>query len=205
MKVIVRCSKIQEVEIVSKQTNNSVTLIFTGEDLSTFNNTFGDAYFDFLINEFKIDTIRTDSPVFVNSVIQNCNELPNNCIRVNAWTGFLKNEVIEIATTQHSEYVEQIMQNLGWKYKQTANETGMIAPRIIAMIVNEAYFALEENVSSKQEIDTAMKLGTNYPYGPFEWSEIIGLKHIYLLLKKLSTENSRYTLSKLLEETALAK
>lgn len=205
MKVIIRCSKIQEAEIVSKQTNNSVTLIFTGEDLILFNNTFGDAYFDFLMNEFKIDNIRTDSPVFINSVIQNCNEIPNNCIRVNAWTGFLKNEVIEIATTHHVEYVNQIMQSLGWKYKLSSNETGMIAPRIIAMIVNEAYFALEEKVSSKQEIDTAMKLGTNYPYGPFEWSEIIGLKHIYLLLKKLSKENSRYTISKLLEETALAK
>ncbi len=142
--------------------------------------------------------------MFINSVIQTCNELPNNCIRVNAWTNFLKNDILEIATIQHIEYVEQIMQQIGWKYKFVPNETGMIAPRIIAMIVNEAYFALEEQVSTKQEIDTAMKLGTNYPFGPFEWSEIIGLKNIYLLLKKLSTEDSRYTLCKLLEQTALA-
>lgn len=204
MKVIIRCSKKQEEEIVLKQTNSLVTLIFTGEDINTFNNSFGDAYFDFLTDEFNLENIRLDTPVFINSVIQTCNELPNNCIRVNAWTNFLKNDILEIATIQHIEYVEQIMQQIGWKYKFVPNETGMIAPRIIAMIVNEAYFALEEQVSTKQEIDTAMKLGTNYPFGPFEWSEIIGLKNIYLLLKKLSTEDSRYTLCKLLEQTALA-
>jgi 3-hydroxyacyl-CoA dehydrogenase len=44
------------------------------------------------------------------------------------------------------------------------------------MIINEAYFALEDNVSTKAETDIAMKLGTNYPYGPFEWGQLIGLK-----------------------------
>ena len=45
---------------------------------------------------------------------------------------------------------------------------GFISARVVSMIINEAYFALEEEVSSKEEIDTAMKLGTNYPYGPFD-------------------------------------
>ncbi len=49
----------------------------------------------------------------------------------------------------------------------------------MAMIINEAWHALAEEVSTKNEIDTAMKLGTNYPYGPFEWAEKIGLgRHI---------------------------
>ena len=68
----------------------------------------------------------------------------------------------------------------------TPDDYGFIAARIIAMIINEAYYALQENVSTKQQIDIAMKLGTNYPYGPFEWSEKIGIEKIYLLLKKLS-------------------
>jgi len=70
------------------------------------------------------------------------------------------------------------------------------------MIVNEAYFALEDKVSTPTEIDTAMKLGTNYPYGPFEWSEKIGLKNIYLLLQKLSKQDSRYTPCNLLATKA---
>ena len=73
-----------------------------------------------------------------------------------------------------------------------ADEPGFIAARIIAMIINEAYFAVDENVSSKTEIDTAMKLGTNYPYGPFEWAELIGTNNILALLQKLNSTDSRY-------------
>ena len=54
------------------------------------------------------------------------------------------------------------------------------------MIVNEAFIALKEDVSTKNEIDTAMKLGTNYPYGPFEWCEKIGREKIRSLLQQLS-------------------
>ena len=71
------------------------------------------------------------------------------------------------------------------------------------MIINEAYFALEDNVSSKAEIDTAMKLGTNYPYGPFEWASVIGTENILTLLQKLYLTDSRYKPSQLLiTETA---
>jgi 3-hydroxybutyryl-CoA dehydrogenase len=71
------------------------------------------------------------------------------------------------------------------------------------MIINEAYFTLDEKVSSKNEIDTAMKLGTNYPYGPFEWSEKIGLKKVYELLTTLSHSHSRYEPAALLKKEAL--
>jgi 3-hydroxybutyryl-CoA dehydrogenase len=63
------------------------------------------------------------------------------------------------------------------------------------MIINEAYFALGDEVSSKKEIDIAMKLGTNYPYGPFEWCEQIGLKNIHSLLTILKKNDSRYEIA----------
>ena len=68
------------------------------------------------------------------------------------------------------------------------------------MIINEAWFAFEEGVSSKEEIDIAMKLGTNYPLGPFEWGALIGEKNIYALLKKLSAGNKRYLPAPLLHQ-----
>ncbi len=37
-----------------------------------------------------------------------------------------------------------------------------------------------------------MKLGTNYPNGPFEWAEKIGIEKIYLLLQKLAEKEDRY-------------
>ena len=68
------------------------------------------------------------------------------------------------------------------------------------MIINEAYFALGEGVSSKEEIDTAMKLGTNYPMGPFEWGINIGLKNVSGLLSALAEINPRYTPAELLKQ-----
>jgi 3-hydroxybutyryl-CoA dehydrogenase len=45
-----------------------------------------------------------------------------------------------------------------------------------------------------------MKLGTNYPLGPFEWCNKIGLPRIYLLLNTLSQTDNRYTPSEKLSE-----
>jgi hypothetical protein len=70
-------------------------------------------------------------------------------------------------------------------------------PRTIAMIINEAYFALGEKLASAENIDLAMKNGVNYPLGPIEWGEKIGLHNIAQLLEELSTitRNERYRLS----------
>ena len=70
------------------------------------------------------------------------------------------------------------------------------------MIINEAYYTLQDKISTKAEIDIAMKLGTNYPHGPFEWSSLIGLKNIYELLTVLSKTDTRYTASDLLMKEA---
>ena len=63
------------------------------------------------------------------------------------------------------------------------DRVGMVTPRIIFMIINEAYFTVQEGTAGKADIDQGMKLGTNYPYGPFEWSDRIGLQHVYELLE----------------------
>ena len=60
------------------------------------------------------------------------------------------------------------------------------------MIINEAHFAFDEQLSSREEIDVAMKLGTGYPYGPFEWAEKIGIQQVKLLLNKMAEGNQKY-------------
>ena len=94
----------------------------------------------------------------------------------------------------------EVLTFLNKKVIPAPDEPGLISVRIIAMIINEAYFAIAEDVSSEKEIDIAMKLGTNYPFGPFEWGEKIGLKNIYSLLVKLSKENKKYSPAPSLEK-----
>lgn len=201
MIAVVLCSASQQNEILKKQTVEGVQWIFVSS-AEEFENANGTIFFDLLFNENEPKFHTINQPVFVNAVVTTCKQLPENYIRINGWNGFLERTTIEIATTKHQQYVEETMKALGWNYQLVPDEPGMIAPRIIAMIVNEAYFGLEDGISTKEEIDIAMKLGTNYPYGPFEWSEKIGLEKIYSLLKSLSKQDSRYTPSSLLEKTA---
>jgi 3-hydroxybutyryl-CoA dehydrogenase len=60
-----------------------------------------------------------------------------------------------------------------------------ISLRITSCIVNEAFLALSEGVATAEDIDRAMKLGANYPKGPFEWAEEIGARSIVRTLDSL--------------------
>ncbi len=146
----------------------------------------------------------TNLPVFVNSVSQTLkeNNHTKNIVRINGWQGFLKRSCWEISG-QLSKDHEAILTLLEKSFSLFPDEPGFVSARIIAMIINEAYFAKEEQISTEEEIDTALKLGTNYPKGPFEWGKEIGQKNVYSLLKKLSLLDKRYTPSKLLEAEAL--
>jgi len=68
------------------------------------------------------------------------------------------------------------------------NEIGLsedVSLRVISCIVNEAFLALSEGVATAEDIDQAMKLGANYPKGPFEWVEEIGARSIVETLDSL--------------------
>ena len=132
-------------------------------------------------------------PVFINAVCHTLKELnaPENVVRMNGWNGFLSKPNWEIAGTINKDTIA-IITALNKQYTKVPDEPGFIAARVLAMIINEAWFVLEEKISTEAEIDIAMKLGTNYPYGPFEWGKLIGEKNIVELLQKLSVHNKRY-------------
>lgn len=136
---------------------------------------------------------QTSKPVFINSVVDTLKELqvPENVVRINGWNSFLSRDTWEIAGNITADK-HTVLQKINKKAIVVADEPGLIAATVIAMIINEAYFAVEDKVSSKVEIDTAMKLGTNYPFGPFEWAQKIGLNNITALLQKLYITNNRY-------------
>jgi 3-hydroxybutyryl-CoA dehydrogenase len=152
-----------------------------------------DAYFNLKDDSADIDYNNLNAPVFINSVTKTLSTIKatEHVLRINAWQGFLEKEIWEIAGLVSSE-VANIIKTLNKKYITVDDEPGFVSARIIAMIINEAFFAKGENVSTEEEIDIAMKLGTNYPYGPFEWSKIIGIHNIFNLLKKLSETDERY-------------
>ena len=199
MHIVVKASAQQKEEFLLKGVPDSVRVSFVHTEIIQN----ADVYFDLMFEDDGIAFAEIkDKPVFVNAVIICSDELPINYIRLNAWNGFFKRDSIEIvaADSQILNDGIAVLQTLNWKYQMVPDVPGMIAARVIAMIINEAYFGLGDEISTKAEIDIAMKLGTNYPYGPFEWSEKIGLQKIYTLLKKLSKTDSRYAVAPALEK-----
>jgi 3-hydroxybutyryl-CoA dehydrogenase len=79
----------------------------------------------------------------------------------------------------------------------------IVVPRVAAQIANEAAFALGDRVGSPADMDTAMRLGFNWPLGPLEWSELIGPARAVGLLDELRELNGEaYRPSPLLRRAA---
>lgn len=210
MNVLALANDSQKEELLSLPVNNivQITWIKTTADINA-DESF-DACIDLLFdnNPGRVEWLKNlQSPlIIINAVSIPLKVIKEDFIRINGWNTFLKRPVIEAAafTSILKTKAEELFLNLGRKTEWIADITGFITPRVVASIVNEAFFALEEKVSTEEEIDTAMKTGTNYPYGPFEWSKKIGLQHIHSLLTALSKEENRYQPSALLKQTVLA-
>ena len=119
---------------------------------------------------------------------------------------FMNREILEVAIQNEADRpaLEAICLTLGTDYRIVADQAGMVTPRVICMIINEAYYTLEEGTATREDIDLAMKLGTNYPWGPFEWGERIGLENVVRVLTASGeeTRDSRYQVCALLNKAA---
>lgn len=192
MQIIVKASEGQKLEWLQKGTVGAIQVHFLDQADPTIE---ADAYFDLLFEtEGSAFSHIQDKPVFVNAVLQEAKTLPDNYIRINAWPGFINRPVIEIALHQEGliKQVSSIFNNMGWDYEKTPDIPGMIAARALAMIINEAFFTIGEDISNESSIDLAMQLGTNYPKGPFAWAKQIGENNIYQLLLAMAKADMKY-------------
>ncbi|MGG1660733.1 3-hydroxyacyl-CoA dehydrogenase family protein [Brevibacillus sp. NRS-1366] len=121
-------------------------------------------------------------------------------------------ELIEIAPALQTEEAAllaavSLFQSLGKETEVVEDEVGLVFPRILSLIINEAAFALMEKAATREDIDTAMKKGTNYPYGPLEWADRIGLDEVYAISRGLQRDlaEERYRTAPLLRKLVLAK
>lgn len=164
---------------------------------------------DFTNGQTIVDVHRAEAlsrllpaPVFIHAMTVTLREIGRPFIRINAWPGCLEREVHELVAPEGDtvQRITALYGQLGKSYRLAPDIPGMVSGRILAALINEAYHTLGEEVSTREEIDTAMKLGTNYPWGPFEWSERIGLKNIAGLLEVLESTDRRYEPANALRE-----
>ncbi len=138
-----------------------------------------------------------------NSLASMADEMPTDMrcwlFGMNSIPTFINRPIWEISSYKEKEkpLLEAILKDFGIEFEWVEDRVGMATPRIVSMIINEAFFMHGEGTAEKNDIDLAMKLGTNYPYGPFEWAEKMGLYNVIDILEKVyqDTMDSRYKVS----------
>ncbi|HDU5015453.1 TPA: 3-hydroxyacyl-CoA dehydrogenase [Klebsiella quasipneumoniae] len=105
------------------------------------------------------------------------------------------------ATDKAVHYFQQQGKNV----LRIADYPGLLVWRTVAMLINEALDALQKGVASAQDIDTAMRLGVNYPQGPLAWGDSLGWRRVLRLLENLHHHygEERYRPGSLLRQKAL--
>lgn len=194
MQIVILADELCYHELIVENSSHTITRV---NELNDFNNIKADAFIDLQFNgdSSRIDFLnKLPAHIIINSVPFTLKETGENFIRINGWSTFLNKPVIEAAgKVELQEKAKEIFHALNKTIEWVPDTPGFITPRILSMIINEAFYTLGEGVSSKKEIDTAMKLGTGYPFGPFEWSELIGLENVNALLLQLSKMDQKYS------------
>jgi 3-hydroxybutyryl-CoA dehydrogenase len=216
----------QQLEIASKTLPREAEWIWVDSISAMGRQEHVDLYIDLAFsmdNERILGLRRLPGPVLINSVIHTLDEIcaapetrprpethgapgyPCRFARMNGWPGFLTGSLWELAVADEvtGASIKGSLAAFGQSCRIVPDIPGLIGPRILCSLINEAYYTLQDQVSTREEIDTAMKLGTNYPMGPFEWGSKIGLPAIYDLLKALSSTNSRYTPAEALRQESV--
>lgn len=96
----------------------------------------------------------------------------------------------------------ELAKQLGKTTVVSKDSAGFIVNRILAPWINEAVYALMEGIATPQDIDTAMKLGTNVPMGPLELADLIGLDTMLAIIEVIHKElgDSKYRACPLLRK-----
>lgn len=110
----------------------------------------------------------------------------DRCVGANLLPGFCERPLIE-ATALTSAAWERF---IAWEPQavRVPDTLGLVSARILALLLNEALLLQREAHLPLTDIDTAVKLGLNYPYSISEWGERIGWRHIRDIVEALSRE-----------------
>ena len=215
MKILIAGEEKRAHELRAKlAANTTLEIDFTDgdedEDYQNYDCIF-DLNFDDDPSNLPLYAALKEVPVFVNAVKLSLNEavyaseakIKCRLFGINAIPGFISNNIWEISIYRKFETPEldKLAKEIGFEYLPVEDRVGMVKPRIIFMIINEACYTLQEGTASIEDIDTAMKLGTNYPFGPFEWCDRIGITNVFETLAALyeDTKDERYKICPLLK------
>ena len=161
------------------------------------------------------DALAPTAPILSSSVLVSATEQSgwikgkHRLVGISALPSFSKHGIVETAPTVYTpketvDVVQRFFRSLAKEIEVVQDRVGMVLPRILCQLVNEATFAVQDDVATPQDIDTAMKLGTNYPVGPLECANAVGFQTVYSVLSAIQNDlhEERYRISPLLKMLA---
>ncbi|RAW03365.1 3-hydroxyacyl-CoA dehydrogenase family protein [Pseudochryseolinea flava] len=151
--------------------------------------------------------LNTTKITLTELTFHNRHKIKSKIFGFNGLPTLVNRELLEVSCIDSSDemLLKQLCDGLKTKFTRVDDRVGLVTPRVICMIINEAYYTVQEGTASREDVDMAMKLGTNYPYGPFEWTKRIGLRHVYEVLEAVyeDTKDERYKICPLLKKEYL--
>ncbi|HZY98876.1 MAG TPA: 3-hydroxyacyl-CoA dehydrogenase NAD-binding domain-containing protein [Candidatus Baltobacteraceae bacterium] len=84
------------------------------------------------------------------------------------------------------ELAQELFATIGRGVMLVEDVPALFLGRIVGSIINEAVTAVHEEVATPDDVDTAMRLGTNYPIGPIAWGREIGGARVTRILQRLA-------------------
>ena len=134
------------------------------------------------MEKFAADTcyFATNTSTMSPTEIGSFTKRPEKVIAMHFFNPVHKMKLVEIVrgletSDETASIIKEVAERMG-KETVVVNEfPGFVTSRISALVGNEAFYMLQEGVGTPEEIDKAIKLGLNYPMGPFELGDLVGL------------------------------
>ncbi|MGA8263967.1 MAG: 3-hydroxyacyl-CoA dehydrogenase NAD-binding domain-containing protein [Ignavibacteriaceae bacterium] len=145
----------------------------------------------------KLDTITRKDTIYISSAstlsitkIAETTNRPDKIIGMHFLNPVPKVPLVELVKCLHTsnetmEIAKKFASRIGKTPVEVYEYPGFITTRAIVPLLNEAMYILMEGLATAKDIDTAMKLGYNFPNGPLEMADIMGLDEVLTWMETL--------------------
>ena len=145
----------------------------------------------------QLDKIADEECIFISNTstlsltkLAESTNRPDRVIGLHFLTPVPKIPVVEVVKCLHTsnETVDKIkafVKTIGKTPVEVYEYPGFVTTRAIVPLLNEAMHILLEGVATAKDIDTAMKLGYNFQYGPLEMADMMGLDEVLAWMESL--------------------